>query len=60
MCKATRKLPKVVSGGSYEEVYELLRQGADPKEADNKGRTPLHFAACRGEVGVGMCFIYLV
>lgn len=42
-----------MSRGSYEDVYELLRQGADPQEADNKGRTPLHFAACRGEVGVG-------
>lgn len=60
LCSATRKLPKVVSEGSYEDVFELLEKGADPREADNKGRTPLHFAACRGSAPVGVFIIIII
>lgn len=59
---ATRKLPKIVSDGTYEEVCQLLRQGANPQTADSKGRTPLHFAACRGEPGICkcLCIVYMM
>ena len=51
---ATRKLSKSVSEGSYDQISQLLGQGANPKASDNKGRTPLHFAAVRGQVDIGM------
>ena len=31
----------------------LVKRGADVKKADLKGRTPLHFAACRGDCSIG-------
>jgi hypothetical protein len=49
---ATRKLVKVVSHCDYGEVCELLQQGADPRFSDSKGRTSLHFAACRGDSSI--------
>ena len=36
-------------------VLELVKKGANVKTADNKGRTPLHFAACRGDANMGRC-----
>lgn len=43
----------MVSEGSYQQINTLLDQGASPEMADNKGRTPLHFAAVRGQVDIG-------
>lgn len=34
-------------------VLSLVRKGADVTNADNKGRTALHFAACRGDANLG-------
>ena len=34
-------------------VLALVKRGTDVKKADLKGRTPLHFAACRGDSNVG-------
>eukprot|EP00731_Ephydatia_muelleri_P028672 Em0020g316a len=44
------KLREAASNGSYEDVLELLRQGANAELADSKGRTALHFAACKPDV----------
>ena len=34
-------------------VCHFLGKGANIKKADKKGRTPLHFAACRGDTRIG-------
>ena len=34
-------------------VLGLVKKGADATVADNKGRTALHFAACRGDANMG-------
>ncbi len=39
----------------YDAVLELVKKGTDVRTADSKGRTPLHFAACRGDANMGEC-----
>lgn len=34
-------------------VQRLLEEGADPRAADDKGRTALHFASCNGNDEIG-------
>ena len=38
---------------SSPAVLDLVRKGANVRAADSKGRTPLHFAACRGDANMG-------
>ncbi len=57
---ATRKLSKTISEGSCQQISQLLSQGANPQASDNKGRTPLHFAAVRGQVDIGEYLVLTV
>lgn len=41
-------LLQAIETGSLEDVFEMLSSGADPREADVHGVTPLHLATTPG------------
>lgn len=48
----SKKLRAAASDGTYEEVFQLVQGGANVTVSDTKGRTALHFAACRGDANM--------
>lgn len=42
-------LQKAAAAGEYEQVRALVEGGADPRQPDGAGDTPLHLAAGRGD-----------
>lgn len=48
-----KKLRLAANSGDTELIRRLLDDGADPCACDHRNRTPLHFAACKGDVAVG-------
>ncbi|KAM7114581.1 ankyrin repeat domain-containing protein 54 [Molossus nigricans] len=45
---ALKRLRDSANANDVETVQRLLEEGADPRAADDKGRTALHFASCNG------------
>lgn len=48
-----KKLRLAANSGDTDLIRRLLDDGADPCACDHRNRTPLHFAACKGDVSVG-------
>ena len=46
------ELLKAVERGDVGKVEELLKRGANPNTKDEKGRTPLHYAAAMGHLDI--------
>uniref|UniRef100_A0A8C9BIG4 Ankyrin repeat domain-containing protein 54 n=1 Tax=Phocoena sinus TaxID=42100 RepID=A0A8C9BIG4_PHOSS len=46
--RAARPHRRLGPTGKEVHVQQLLEDGADPRAADDKGRTALHFASCNG------------
>ena len=46
---ATETLHEAVASADIDEVKRLISEGHDVNSRDNKGQTPLHFAANRGQ-----------
>lgn len=46
------ELIRAASYGDLDEIYRLEAEGVSPDTADYDGRTPLHLAACEGQIEV--------
>ena len=49
-----KRLRMAANLGDVDGVHRALEDGADPKACDHRDRTALHFAACKGNVPIGM------
>lgn len=52
MASKVMELIRSASHGDLDEIYRLVAEGVSPEIADYDGRTPLHLAACEGQVDV--------
>eukprot|EP00730_Choanoeca_flexa_P017037 TRINITY_DN8152_c0_g1_i2.p1 TRINITY_DN8152_c0_g1~~TRINITY_DN8152_c0_g1_i2.p1 ORF type:complete len:259 (+),score=70.27 TRINITY_DN8152_c0_g1_i2:454-1230(+) len=50
--KMEQKLRDECSAGNYDQVMELVGNGVNVNAADEKRRTPLHFAAVQGDASI--------
>lgn len=48
-----KKLRIAANLGDLQAVEKLLDEGVNPRSSDNRGRTALHFAACKGDIQMG-------
>ena len=53
----TPELHKAIKTGDIEQVKQLIAKGADVNATDNKGETPLHFAAVFGHTAIAELLI---
>lgn len=54
MFAVEKRLRMAANLGDVDGVHRALEDGADPKACDHRDRTALHFAACKGNVPIGM------
>lgn len=48
-----RLLRRASNSDDFETVEKLLNEGIDPQSCDERNRTALHFAACKGNTQIG-------